>query len=157
MYTCTGREESSLKQNGTDMMSLEYHLCFPLYAASRELIKNYHPYLEKLGLTYTQYIVMLVFWQEKRMHVKELGHKLFLDSGTLTPVLKNLESKGLVQRHRSMMDERLVVVEITPEGEALKEKAAGIPMMMMQQLNLSPEEGMELYRLLYKLLGREKG
>jgi DNA-binding MarR family transcriptional regulator len=145
-----------MKQDQIDMMSLENQLCFPLYAASRELIKQYHPYLEKLGLTYTQYIVMLVFWQEKKMHVKELGHKLFLDSGTLTPVLKSLENKGLLHRYRSEMDERLVVVEITESGEALKEKTAAIPRAMMQQINLPANEAIELYRLLYKLLGREK-
>ena len=145
-----------MKQDQIDMMSLENQLCFPLYAASRELIKQYHPHLEKLGLTYTQYIVMLVFWQEKKMHVKELGHKLFLDSGTLTPVLKSLENKGLLHRYRSEMDERLVVVEITESGEVLKEKAAAIPRAMMQQINLPANEAIELYRLLYKLLGREK-
>lgn len=145
-----------MTQDKMEVMTLENQLCFPLYAASRELIKQYHPHLEKLGLTYTQYIVMLVFWQEKKMHVKELGHKLFLDSGTLTPVLKSLESKGLLRRYRSEMDERLVVVEITPAGEMLKEKAAYIPHTMMTQLNLPADEAIELYRLLYKLLGREK-
>jgi len=145
-----------MKQDQVDMLVLENQLCFPLYAAAREMIKQYHPHLEKLGITYTQYIVMMVFWQEKKMHVKELGHKLFLDSGTLTPVLKSLEIKGLLKRYRSEMDERMLVVEITPAGMALKEKAAQIPKTMMQCLNLPVDEAMQLYRLLYKMLGREK-
>lgn len=139
-----------------EMLRLENQLCFPLYAASREVIKQYRPLLEKLDLTYTQYIAMLVFWEEKKMHVKELGHRLLLDSGTLTPVLKSLENKGLVRRQRSDLDERMLVVEITPAGVAMKEKAAAVPQAMMQCLHLPLEEAMELYRLLYKLLGREK-
>ena len=145
-----------MKQENTDILRLENQVCFPLYAASREVIKQYHPHLEKIGLTYTQYIAMMVFWEKKKMNVKELGNRLFLDSGTLTPVLKSLEAKGLVRRYRSEMDERMLVVEITPEGEALKEKAKDIPIAMMQCFNLPLEDAMELYRLLYKLLGREK-
>ncbi|MBQ4074828.1 MAG: MarR family transcriptional regulator [Clostridia bacterium] len=145
-----------MKQENTDLLRLENQLCFPLYAASREVIKQYHPYLDELGLTYTQYIAMMVFWEKKTTNVKELGNSLFLDSGTLTPVLKSLEGKGLVRRRRSELDERMLVVEITPEGEALKEKAKDVPIMMMQHFNLPVEDAMELYRLLYKLLGREK-
>lgn len=145
-----------MKQENTDLLRLENQLCFPLYAASREVIKQYHPYLDELGLTYTQYIAMMVFWEKKTTNVKELGNSLFLDSGTLTPVLKSLEGKGLVRRRRSELDERMLVVEITPEGEALKEKAKDVPIAMMQHFNLPVEDAMELYRLLYKLLGREK-
>lgn len=145
-----------MKQENTDLLRLENQLCFPLYAASREVIKQYHPYLDELGLTYTQYIAMMVFWEKKTTNVKELGNSLFLDSGTLTPVLKSLEGKGLVCRRRSELDERMLVVEITPEGEALKEKAKDVPIAMMQHFNLPVEDAMELYRLLYKLLGREK-
>ena len=107
-----------------DALKLENQLCFPLYACSRQVIKKYHPYLEELNLTYTQYIAMMVFWDVKQINVKELGKRLFLDSGTLTPLLKNLEEKGLVRRFRSKEDERILLVEITPSGEALKEKAA---------------------------------
>ena len=106
-------------------LSLRSQLCFPLYAASRETIKRYRPHLDKLGLTYTQYIVMMVFWEEKTQNVKQLGEKLYLDSGTLTPVLKTLEAKGYLVRSRSKEDERVLNVEITPAGEALKDEALG--------------------------------
>ena len=134
-------------------LKLEYQLCFPLYAASREVIKRYRPYVEALDLTYTQYIAMMVFWEEKKINVKSLGKKLLLDSGTLTPVLKSLEAKGYVRRQRSTEDERVLLVEITPEGEALRENALSIPEQMAKCVNLSPEETLQLYTLLYKVLG----
>ena len=109
-----------------DALKLENQLCFPLYAASREVIKRYYPFLDAIDLTYTQYIAMMVFWEEKEISVKELGHRLFLDSGTLTPLLKCLEAKGLVTRSRSLDDERVVIARITEEGEALKEKAEAL-------------------------------
>lgn len=136
-----------------DNMNLENQLCFPLYAASREVIKAYRPYLEKLELTYTQYITMVVLWEEKRISAKELGKKLFLDSGTLTPVLKSLEGKGLVTRSRFPEDERVLLVEVTEEGYALKETASGIPEKVSQCSNLGSEDMYKLYELLYKLLG----
>ena len=136
-----------------DGLKLENQMCFPLYAASREVIKRYRPHLEKLDLTYTQYIAMMVFWQEKKISVKELGKKLFLDSGTLTPVLKSLEAKGYVHRSRSKEDERVLLVEITDKGEELKEQAALIPEKMAGCSKLEPSEAMQLYQLLYKLLG----
>ena len=104
-----------------DSLKLENQLCFPLYAASREVIKRYYPYLEAIDLTYTQYIAMMVFWEVKEITVKELGQKLFLDSGTLTPLLKCLESKGLITRSGSSEDERVVIARITEEGEKLKD------------------------------------
>lgn len=136
-----------------DNMNLENQLCFPLYAASREVIKAYRPYLEELELTYTQYITMVVLWEEKRISAKELGKKLFLDSGTLTPVLKSLEGKGLVTRSRFPEDERVLLVEVTEEGYALKETASGIPEKVSFGLNLGSEDMYKLYELLYKLLG----
>ena len=136
-----------------DGLKLENQMCFPLYAASREVIKRYRPHLEKLDLTYTQYIAMMVFWQEKKLSVKELGKKLSLDSGTLTPVLKSLEAKGYVHRSRSKEDERVLLVEITDKGEELKEQAALIPEKMAGCSKLEPSEAMQLYQLLYKLLG----
>ena len=139
-----------------DGLKLENQLCFPLYACSREVIKKYRPFLTELDLTYTQYIAMLVFWEERKLSVKELGQKLFLDSGTLTPVLKSLEGKGLVKRSRSTEDERVLLVEITEEGEALKEKAAEVPAKIGSCMKLEPEEAMELYRIIYKLLGSDK-
>lgn len=136
-----------------DALKLDNQLCFPLYAASREVIKQYRPFLDPLDLTYTQYVAMLVFWEEKSMTVKDLGKKLFLDSGTLTPVLKSLESKGYVTRPRSTEDERVLIVSITPAGEALRERAVGIPEQISGHIHLTPEEGRQLYSLLYKILG----
>ena len=136
-----------------DALKLENQLCFPLYAASREVIKQYRPYLDELDLTYTQYITMMVFWEEKCLSVKELGKKLFLDSGTLTPVLKSLEAKGYVTRERSKADERVLTVKITEEGEKLRERSADVPGKIAGCVKLTPEEAITLYGLLYKLLG----
>lgn len=133
-------------------LKLKNQLCFPLYAASREVIKQYRPYLDELGITYTQYIAMMVFWEEKKISVKELGKKLFLDSGTLTPVLKSLEAKGYVKRYRSSEDERVLMVEITEAGKALKERAKDIPPKVAGCVKLDTEEAMQLYTLLYKVL-----
>lgn len=136
-----------------DPLKLENQLCFPLYACSRELIKKYHPFLEPLGLTYTQYVTMMVFWEHRELSVKELGKRLFLDSGTLTPVLKSLESKGFITRRRSAADERLVIATVTEAGMALRGRAAEIPQKVGCQLCLTPDESIQLYALLYKLLG----
>lgn len=142
------------KQNDKyDALRLENQLCFPLYAASRELVKRYRPYLEPLGLTYTQYIAMMVFWAQKKCSVKELGEKLYLDSGTLTPVLKSLEAKGFVRRYRSTEDERVLLVEVTEAGEKLRDDALHVPQEMSACVRLDPGEAQTMYRLLYKLLG----
>ncbi len=133
-------------------LKLENQICFPLYAASREMIKLYRPYLEPLDLTYTQYVAMMVFWEVKKISVKELGKRLYLDSGTLTPVLKALEVKGYVNRYRSVEDERVLIVELTQKGKELKEKALNIPHEMSKNLNLDLEETKEFYRLIYKML-----
>ncbi len=135
-----------------DVLKLENQLCFPLYAAAKETVKLYRPLLEKMNLTYTQYIAMLVFWEHKKMNVKELGEKLYLDSGTLTPVLKSLEAKGYVRRYRSTEDERVLLVEVTEAGKALREEALSVPAQMACHVVLSPEESLTLYKLLYKLL-----
>ena len=142
--------------NPYDALKLENQLCFPLYAASREVIKRYHPYLKELGLTYTQYIAMMVFWAEGKINVKDLGEKLFLDSGTLTPVLKSLEEKGYVKRYRSTEDERVLIVEITDAGETLKEKAVSIPEKIAGCVKLDTGEALQLYQLLYKILAAVK-
>ena len=136
-----------------DALRLENQLCFPLYACSREVIKRYKPCLDELDLTYTQYIAMLVLWEKKSVTVKELGNALFLDSGTLTPLLKKMEAKGLLSRRRSSDDERSLIVTLTEEGEAMRDRAVEVPYKMAQCVNLAPEEASELYRLLYKLLG----
>ena len=135
-----------------DGLKLENQLCFPLYAASREIIRHYRPFLDALGLTYTQYIAMMVFWEHKQISAGALGQKLHLDSGTLTPVLKSLETKGLIRRYRSSEDERVLLAQITPEGEALKEKAAEVPGQVAACVRLEPEEAMALYSILYKIL-----
>ena len=137
-----------------DALKIENQLCFPLYACSRVVIKQYKPYLDELDLTYTQYIAMMILWEKKTVNVKELGNCLFLDSGTLTPLLKKMEAKGLLTRCRSSEDERNLIVTITDKGEQLKEKAVTIPEEMAKCSNLDPEEAAALYQLLYKMLGR---
>jgi DNA-binding MarR family transcriptional regulator len=136
-----------------DYMLLKNQFCFPLYAASRETIKLYKPFLDELDLTYTQYISMMLLWEHSTMTVKELGEYLYLDSGTLTPLLKKLEAKGLITRTRSTMDERNLNVTITEQGAALREKAEHIPVDIGSANPLSLEETVTLYHLLYKLLG----
>ena len=138
-----------------DSLKLQNQICFPLYAASREVIKLYKPYLDELDLTYTQYIAILLLWEHKTMTVKEMGEHLFLDSGTLTPLLKKLEAKGLITRVRSTKDERNLNISITEAGEALQYKAQHMAEEMQKYNPLSQEESVELYRLLYKMLKKE--
>ena len=132
---------------------LENQLCFPLYACSKEIIKRYRPFLDELGLTYTQYLVMLVLWEKQSLTSKELGQMLYLDSGTLTPVLKKLEEKRLLSRRRSGDDERNLLVWLTEDGDALKLRAAHVPQSLAACVKLDAGEARELYRLLYKFLG----
>lgn len=136
-----------------DPLKIENQLCFPLYACSKEIIRRYKPFLDAIDLTYTQYIAMMILWEHKMLTVKELGARLFLDSGTLTPLLKKLEAKGFIERRRSEKDERSLNVSITAEGEALKDRALEVPKQMACCVNLSPEDAAQLYSLLYKLLG----
>ncbi len=137
-----------------DRLRLENQLCFPLYACSREIIKQYKPFLDELDLTYTQYITMMVLWERTSLTAKELGETLFLDSGTLTPLLKKLEAKGYLTRKRSAEDERSLVVTVTDAGLALRDRAVRIPEAMAACSPLTPEEGEALYRILYRLLGK---
>ena len=134
-----------------DPLKLENQLCFPLYAAAKEVVRRYRPLLDPLGLTYTQYIAMMVFWEHKSVTVGKLGEILRLDSGTLTPMLKKMETAGLVRRSRGSKDERVVEVTITEQGEALKEKAADVPMKMASCVSISPEEAVQLLAILKKL------
>ena len=127
-------------------------MCFPLYAASKEIVKLYRPYLDEIDLTYTQYITMMVLWEEKHICVKDLGKKLFLDSGTLTPVLKSLEAKGFITRTRSSEDERMLFADLTEKGLQLREKALSIPENMMACVSLDPQDAKMLYVLCNKLL-----
>lgn len=133
-------------------LKLENQLCFPLYACAKEVVRRYKPFLDEIGLTYTQYIAMMVIWEQKCVNVKMLGEYLYLDSGTLTPLLKKLENHGLISRRRSEEDERNLLVSITKEGERLREQALYVPAKMGACMPLSQEEAYTLYRLLYKLL-----
>ena len=141
------------KKDNYDPLKLENQLCFPLYACSKEIIRKYKPYLDEIDLTYTQYITMMVMWDKKSVNVKTLGECLFLDSGTLTPVLKKLESKGYITRERSEKDERNLVVSITDSGMKLRDKAIDIPQKMGSCVMLTPEEAKILYNLLHKIIG----
>ena len=135
-----------------DSLKLENQLCFPLYACAKEVVKKYKPFLDELDITYTQYIAMMVMWEHKNMNVKELGEYLFLDSGTLTPLLKTLEKKGFVTRTRSKEDERNLIVSVTEEGLALRDKALDVPKKVVGCIQLEKEEAKELYVLLHKLM-----
>lgn len=133
-------------------LKLDNQLCFPLYAVSKEIVRKYKPFLDEVDLTYTQYIVMMVVWEDEQVSVKEMGKKLFLDSGTLTPVLKTLEKKGLIERTRSKEDERNLIVTLTPSGKALKDEAVDIPAKMGGCLNISPEDAKELHIILHRIM-----
>lgn len=141
------------KTDKYDVLRLDHQLCFPLYACAKEVVRRYKPFLDEIDLTYTQYIAMMVLWEKKQVSVKELGESLFLDSGTLTPLLKKMESKGLLTRERSKEDERVLLVTITEAGEALKEKAVNVPKQLMSCITMDPEDAAKLYELLYKALG----
>lgn len=135
-------------------LKLENQLCFPLYACSKEVVRSYKPFLDELDLTYTQYITMMVLWDKKEMNVKEIGKCLYLDSGTLTPLLKKLEGKGYIERHRSKEDERNLLIRITKEGEALRDHALSVPDKIGKCISLEPQEAAKLYELLYKVLAK---
>lgn len=139
-----------------DAHQLEDQLGFPLYACSREVIKQYRPYLDRVGLTYTQYITLMVIWSEGTVSVRDLGRRLYLDSGTLTPVLKHLENEGYITRRRCPTDERVLLVTITEAGLALKAEVADIPAEMEKRVGLTADEVATLQQLLYKLLAAQK-
>lgn len=144
---------SNEKEPGTyEALKLENQLCFPLYAASREVVKSYTPYLKPLGLTYTQYITLMVLWEEKKVRVGDLGDRLFLDTGTLTPLLKKMEDNGLVNRTRSLKDERVVMVEITKKGMDLRDQLVDVPKKVGSCVRLSMDDARVLYQELYKIL-----
>ena len=139
-----------------EAMKLGNQLCFPLYAASRNVINLYTPYLKPLRLTYTQYITLLALWEKDGVTVGELCGKLMLDNGTLSPLLKKMQQEGLVERKRSEEDERVVVITLTEEGRALQEKAKDIPVKVARCVDLPPEKAMMLYSLLSELLENQK-
>ena len=135
-----------------EVLKLENQICFPLYVGSKEVVKRYTPFLEEIDLTYTQYITMMVLWEHQEMNVKELGKYLYLDSGTLTPVLKKLEQKGFISRRRNTQDERVLNVEVTEEGMNLREKAIEIPAKLGASVNLDEEDAKKLHEILHKLI-----
>lgn len=138
--------------SAVDALRLDNQLCFPLYVCSKEVVRSYQPLLGPLGLTYTQYLCMMVLWEEGTATVSHLGERLYLDSGTLTPVLKKLEERGYVTRERSAADARVLEVSLTPDGRALQGRAASVPQRMACHVPLTAEEAAELRRLLAKVL-----
>lgn len=135
-----------------EMLKLDRQLCFPLYAVSKEIVRKYKPFLDEIDLTYTQYITMMVLWEEREILVKDMGEKLFLDSGTLTPVLNGLEKKGYAVRRRSKTDKRDMYAVITSKGLSLREKAAEIPAKIGACVPLDKEKAMTLYQLLREMM-----
>ena len=136
-----------------EQLLLKNQVCFPLYACGRKIVGIYTPHLKPLGLTYTQYIVLMVLWEKGSVNVGQLGEILHLDAGTLTPLLKRLEKAGYITRSRAKHDERVTIITITPEGEALKEKCKDIPFKLSSLGDaITGDEMHELYRILYKLL-----
>ena len=139
-----------------EAMKLSNQLCFPLYAAARNVTSLYTPHLKPLGLTYTQYIVLLVLWEKEESTVGELCEKLMLDNGTLTPLLKKLQSAGYVERRRGERDDRVVVISLTDEGRKLQERAKDVPVNVASCIKLPPEKVKTLYELLYELIKNQK-
>lgn len=131
---------------------LENQLCFPLYACSREVVKKYKPFLDEIGITYTQYIALMVLWEKKSINVKSLGEALYLDSGTLTPLLKKMESEGLVIRRRLPEDERNLIITLTKKGEDLRQKALDIPQKIGSCIKIDVEDAIALQRILNQIL-----
>ncbi len=140
-----------------EALKLSNQVCFPLYACSKELVSRYTPYLKELGLTYTQYIVMMVMWEKETVSSRELATSLHLDYGTLTPVLKRLEASGYLNRNRDPEDERLLLLTVTDEGRALKDEAIKIPGCIATCMGLSEDEFKTLYTLTYKALANMEG
>jgi MarR family transcriptional regulator, organic hydroperoxide resistance regulator len=134
-----------------DDLKLNNQLCFPLYVLSKEIINQYRPYLDELGITYPQYLVLMVLWEQDDLTVGQIGEKVYLDSGTLTPLLKRLEQKGIVTRNRCVNDERIVKISLTEEGMKMKDKACLIPKSMLNRLNIDEEELRVLKQIINKL------
>ena len=140
-----------------DSLLLKNQLCFPTYAVANKITRRYQPLLEKLDLTYTQYIVMMVMWEKKKVNEKELCEALYLKTNTLTPLIKKLKDKGYVEISKDKVDHRNLVISLTNKGEALKEKAVEVPPCIAKEFNLTEEEAKFLYQILYKILNDDKG
>lgn len=139
-----------------DSLALENQVCFPIYALSKTIINQYRPYLEALDITYPQYLVLMVLWKEKQQTVGQLGEKVFLDSGTLTPLLKRMEQKGIVVRTRGPEDERVVKLSLTEKGIGLREQAKGIPQELMKAMSVTEEELIALKNSIMHILNKQK-
>lgn len=139
-----------------EFLKLDNQLCFKIYASHRKITKEYKPLLDKINLTYPQYLVMLVLWETDNITVKDLGEKLYLDSGTVSPLIKNLETKNLVKKQRDLEDERVVYVNLTDKGQNLKEKALCVPKMMIKKGLVNEEEYLTLMSILNKFMSNEK-
>lgn len=140
------------EDNKYEVLKLKNQICFPIYAVSNKIVRRYKPLLEKLDLTYTQYITMMVMWEKKRVNEKMLCECLYLKSNTITPLLKKLEEKGYITKEKDKEDERNLVITLTNKGEQLKEKAVDVPISLAKEMNLSPEKAQMLYNILYELL-----
>ena len=136
-----------------EQLKLENQLCFPLYVASKEIIRQYQPLLNRFHLTYTQYIVLLCLWEYGTQSVKQIGERLYLDSGTLTPLLKKLEAQKLIKRRAGSNDERVTIVSLTKAGEDLRQQAEQVPLQIAQCVDLQKDEAQVLYKLLYQIIG----
>lgn len=142
--------------NKYDSLLLKNQLCFPTYAVSNKILRNYQPLLKKLDLTYTQYIAMMVLWEKKKVNEKELCESLFLKTNTLAPLIKRLKEKGYIDINKDDLDKRNLVISLTKDGEALKDKAVDVPPSIAKEFNLTEEEAIFLYKILYKILNNNK-
>lgn len=140
----------------TDSLTLQNQVCFPVYALAKEIVNRYRPLLEDLDVTYPQYLVLMVLWNEEEQTVGQLGEKLLLDSGTLTPLLKRMEQKDMVRRSRSPEDERVVKLSLTEKGKAMKEKAKDIPCRLIESMKISEDELLELKKIITKILNKQQ-
>ena len=140
------------KYDYNEALKLNNQLCFPLYSAARKITSAYTPYLSPLNLTYTQYIVFMVLWEKDNITVNEISERLLLDTGTISPVLKKMEQNSYLTRNRNKEDERQVIISLTDKGKKMKEKCKNIPLQLANNQTLTPEEGKQLYELLYKFL-----
>ncbi len=137
-------------------LDLKNQVCFPIYALAKEIVNHYRPFLDALDITYPQYLVLIVLWKEKEQTVGQLGNQVFLDSGTLTPLLKRMEQKGIINRRRSIEDERVVKLSLTEKGISLREKAKDIPYKLMESMQVSEEEILELKNIVMRILNKQK-
>lgn len=145
-----------MNQEQINNMKLDNQLCFPLYAASRIITSKYTKFLKPLGLTYTQYIVFLVLWEKDGITVGQLREKLYLDNGTITPIIKTMQTQGYVEKKRSADDDRIVIINLTDKGKELQEKAKNVPQLMSECVELSDNKKMQLYNLLHEFLDNQK-